>query len=61
MTESERKIHNAAIKDALRQIQLMPGWTLSRKLTIKAVRSCLLKKHKAEVIPLKEAKMSEAK
>lgn len=48
MTDAERKIHNAAIKDVLRRIELMPGWTLSRKLTIKAVRSCLVKKQKAE-------------
>ena len=55
MNEAERKIHNAAIKDALRKVELMPGWTLSRKLTLKAVRSCLLKKQKAEVVKLKEA------
>lgn len=48
MTETERKIHNAAIRDALRKIELMPGYTLSRKLTIKSVRSCILKKEKQE-------------
>ena len=46
MNEHDRKIHNAAIKDALRQVELMQGWTLSRKLTVKAIRSCLVKKAK---------------
>lgn len=53
MTEQERKIHNAAVKDALRQIQLLPGYTISRKMAIKAVRSCMVKKQKAEVTLLK--------
>ena len=50
MDDKERKIHNAAVKDVLRKIELMPGWTLSRKLTVKAVRSCMVKKEKRPVV-----------
>ena len=56
MNEIERKIHNAAIKDVLRKLELMPGYTLSRKLTVRAIRSCLVKRHKKESVVLDYAR-----
>ena len=53
MDDHDLKVHNAAVKDVLRQIELMQGFTLSRKLTVKAVKSCLLKKEKPVVVALK--------
>ena len=46
MNDDNVKIHNNAIKDVLRRIDLMQGYTLSRKLTVKQIKSCLIKKHK---------------
>ena len=53
MDDHDLKVHNAAVKDVLRQIELMQGWTLSRKLIVKSVKSCLLKRKKAEVVNLR--------